>query len=193
MSFEDKKYFKTILITAKELLVAQNDSNIVDILNTSEITVLQTSHDNWNGGINYYTLFIDMSVSDFVKNKPQFEEIEQKLLDAFNTATRYTESEVFAHILISPRQSSKIDWSLLGRISKQELLKDIEYLKNVMVSVATGGQRIQDAETEYQKTYSKVAFALKKIDADHTNYYRSLWDWYGKWRADLPKYQERRD
>jgi len=193
MSFEDKKYFKPVLNTAKELLVAQSDSNIIEILNSSEITVIQTSYDNWNGGINYYTLYIDMSVSDFVKNKSQLGEIEQKLLDAFNTATRYTESEVFAHIVISPKQSSKIDWSLLGDISKQELLKNIEYLKNVMVSVATGGQRIQDVDTEYQKIFNKVGSALKKIDVDNPNNYRSLWDWYGKWKADFSKYQERRD
>lgn len=193
MSFEDKKFFKPVLNTAKELLVAQNDNNIIEILNISDIAVVQTGYDNWNGGINYYTLYIDMSVSDFVKNKPQLEEIEQKLLDALNTATRYTESEVFASIVISPKPSSKTDWSLLGDISKQELLKDIEYLKNVMVSVATGGQRIQDVDTEYQKTFNKVAVALKKIDVDNPNNYRSLWDWYGKWRSDFSKYQERRD
>ncbi|MGJ7025662.1 hypothetical protein [Petrimonas sulfuriphila] len=193
MSFEDKKYFKPVFITAKELLVAQAESNLVDILNTSDITVMQTGYDNWNGGINYYTLYIDMNVPDYVKNQPQIEAIEQKILDAFNTATRYTESEVFSQILISPKSTTKIDWSLLGNISKQDLLRDIEYLKNVMVSVATGGQRIQDIDAEYQKTYNRVAIALKKVDIENPNSYRSLWDWYGKWKSDFSRYQERRD
>lgn len=193
MSFEDKKYFKPVFATAKELLVAQDETNLVNILNTSDITVVQTGHDNWNGGINYYTLYIDMNVPDFVKNKPQIETIEQKILEAFNTATRYTESEVFSQILISPKSTSKVDWSLLVNISKQELLRDIEYLRNVMVSVATGGQRIQDVDAEYQKIYNRVGIALKKVDVDNPNNYRSLWDWYGKWRSDFSSYQERRD
>ena len=193
MSFEDVKYFKPVLSTAKELLAAQKDNNIVDILSKSDISVMQTGYDNWNGGINYYTIYIDMNVVDFVENQPKINEIEQKILETLNTATRYTESEEFVQVLISPKSSSKIDWVLLGNISKQELLKDIEYLKNVMVSVATGGQRIQDVDTEYQKVYNKVAIALKKIDIDNPNNFRSLWDWYGKWKSDFSKYQERRD
>jgi hypothetical protein len=192
MSFEDKKYFNPVFATTKELLIAQNDNNIVDLLNTSDITVMRTGYDNWNGGINYYTLYIDMNIPDFVKNKSQIEIIEQKILDALNTATRYTESEVFSQILISPKSINKIDWSLLDNVSKQDLLRDIEYLKNVMVSVATGGQRIQEADAEYQKTYNRVAIALKKVDVENPNVYRSLWDWNGKWKSDFPTYQERK-
>lgn len=193
MSFEDKKNFKPVFNTAKELLIAQNENNLVEILSTSNISVIQTGYDNWNGGINYYTIYIDMDVPNFVRNKPKMDEIEKKILDVFNTAIRYTESEEFVQILISPKSVTKIDWSLLGNISKQELLRDIEYLKNVMVSVATGGQKIQDVESEYQKIYSKVAIALKKVDIENHNTYRSLWDWFGKWKNDFPKYQERRD
>ena len=180
MSFEDTKYFKPVLSTAKELLAAQKNNTIVDILNKSDISVMQTGYDNWNGGINYYTVYIDMAVADFVDNQSEINEIEQKILETFNTATRYTESEAFVQVLISPKCLSRIDWALLENISKQELLRDVEYLKNVMVSVATGGQRIQDVDTEYQKIYNKVAIALKKIDIDNPNNFRSLWDWYGK-------------
>ena len=151
MSFEDTKYFKPVLSTAKELLAAQKNNTIVDILNKSDISVMQTGYDNWNGGINYYTVYIDMAVADFVDNQSEINEIEQKILETFNTATRYTESEAFVQVLISPKCLSRIDWALLENISKQELLRDVEYLKNVMVSVATGGQRIQDVDTEYQK------------------------------------------
>jgi hypothetical protein len=107
MSFEDVKYFKPILNTAKELLIAQKDNNIVDILNSADISVIQTSYDNWNGGINYDTVYLDVNVADFVHYKSQMNDIEQKLLDAFNTATRYTESEVFSQVLISPRHVKK--------------------------------------------------------------------------------------
>lgn len=125
MSFEDTKYFKPVLSTAKELLAAQKNNTIVDILNKSDISVMQTGYDNWNGGINYYTVYIDMAVADFVDNQSEINEIEQKILEAFNTATRYTESEAFVQVLISPKSLSRIDWALLENISKQELLRDI--------------------------------------------------------------------
>ncbi|MFK2288991.1 hypothetical protein ACIXNV_17935 [Bacteroides fragilis] len=76
---------------------------------------------------------------------------------------------------------------------EKDLESKIEYLRNVMVSVATNGQRIQDVEKEYSQIYNQVAISLKKLDIENTNPFKSLWDWYGKWRNDFPKYQERRD
>jgi hypothetical protein len=190
IGFENKEYFKPVLNTAKELLNAQNKNDIVDLLNNAEISVMQTGYDNWNGGINYYAVHIDVSVSEFVKM--EVESVEKDIISALNISTRYTESEVFSQVIISPISSSKIDWSVID-FSKQELVKQIDYLKNTMISVSTGGQRIQSAEQQYKQTYSEVNQQLKKLDIDNPNNYDSLWNWYGKWSNDFPSYQERRD
>ena len=53
MGFENKEEFRPILTTAKELLIASGEVELVKILNSAEISVKQTSYDNWNGGIYY--------------------------------------------------------------------------------------------------------------------------------------------
>ena len=194
MGFENKEEFRPILTTAKELLIASGEVELVKILNSAELSVIQTSYDNWNGGIYYYTMYVNVSVPDFVRLQScNIEDIEKRILEAINTASRSIDDEVVGQVLITPKSVAKVDWSLLDGISKKDLENKIEYLRNVMVSVATGGQRIQDVEKEYSQIYNQVAISLKKIDVENPNPFKSLWDWYGKWRNDFPKYQERRD
>ncbi|RHK31507.1 hypothetical protein DW069_20615 [Bacteroides thetaiotaomicron] len=194
MGFENKEEFRPILTTAKELLIASGEVELVKILNSAELSVIQTSYDNWNGGIYYYTMYVNVSVPDFVRLQScNIEDIEKRILEAINTASRSIDDEVVGQVLITPKSVAKMDWSLLDGISKKDLENKIEYLRNVMVSVATGGQRIQDVEKEYSQIYNQVAISLKKIDVENPNPFKSLWDWYGKWRNDFPKYQERRD
>lgn len=194
MGFENKEEFRPILTTAKELLIASGEVELVKILNNAEILVIQTSYDNWNGGIYYYTMYVNVSVPDFVKlQSNNIEDIEKRILEALNTASRSIDNEVVGQVLITPKSITKVDWSLLGSISKKDLENKIEYLRNVMVSVATGRQKIQEVEKEYSLIYNQVATCLKKIEVENPNPYKSLWDWYGKWRNDFHTYQGRRD
>jgi RNAse (barnase) inhibitor barstar len=188
--FEDKECFKPVFKTVKELLKAQNRNDIVVMLNNAEISISCTGYDNWNGGINFYTMYIDVNVSEFVKL--ELETVEKVIVEALTTATRHTESEVFSQVIISPKSNSKIGWSL-SDLSKQEFLKQIDFLKNTMISVSTGGQRIQSVEKDYNQIYNEINQELKKLDIENPNDYDSLWNWYGKWRSEFPTYQERRD
>jgi RNAse (barnase) inhibitor barstar len=190
IGFENKDYFKPVLNTAKEILNTQNKSDIVTMLNNAEISVLQTSYDNWNGGINYYTVYIDVCVPKFVSI--DVDSVEKDIESALNTAIRHTDSEVFSQVIIAPKSNSKIDWTVID-LSKQELLKQIDFLKNTMISVSTGGQRIQNVEQQYDQSYNEVNQQLKKLDVENPNNYDSLWSWYGKWSNDFLHYQERRD
>lgn len=193
MGFENKKEFRNILLTVKELLKEKGEEELIKILNDSELSIGLNGYDGWNGEINYYILYITTNVPTFIKLQSyNIETIEQHILEMFQCATRAIENEAFSHVLIAPKSSFKIDWSLLDKISKEDLQKNIEYLRNVMVAVATGG-RIQEAEEEYKLIYKKVSSALKILDIENPNPYRSLWDWYGKWRNDFPTYQERRN
>lgn len=194
MGFENKDEFRPILTTVKELLKANGEIELVKILNNAELSVLQTDYDNWNGGIYYYTMYVNVDIPDFVKLQSyNIEDIEKHILEVIKTASRSIDNEEVYQVLITPKSITKVDWSLLDGISKKDLESKIEYLRNVMVSVATNGQRIQDVEKEYSQIYNQVAISLKKLDIENTNPFKSLWDWYGKWRNDFPKYQERRD
>jgi len=78
-------------------------------------------------------------------------------------------------------------------MTDQELIQILEKLKNTMVSVSTGGQRIQFVNQEYQSLYQEVDVALKSRGIENPNPYSDLWEWYGRWSSgDLPTYQSRR-
>lgn len=74
-----------------------------------------------------------------------------------------------------------------------DLIEKINYLKNVMISVSTGEQKIQDENDRYKKIYREVSVELKKLGLKSPNPYTDLWEWYGKWSSgEMPQYRDRR-
>lgn len=78
-------------------------------------------------------------------------------------------------------------------MTNDELLEGVEHIRNTMISVSTGGPRINDVNDQYQRTYAAVAAELARRGIHNPITYGSLWDWYGRWSSgDLPTYQSRR-
>lgn len=62
-----------------------------------------------------------------------------------------------------------------------------------MISVSTGGARIQDKEVEYRERRSSIACKLNQLGIPEPNPHTDLWAWHGKWSdGDLPTYRSRR-
>jgi hypothetical protein len=74
----------------------------------------------------------------------------------------------------------------------KELLDDIEAQRSLMIAVATGGPRIQQANPEYEERRNRIATKLAELDIPDPNPFSDLWAWYGKWSSgDLPSYNSR--
>ena len=74
------------------------------------------------------------------------------------------------------------------------LLSSLDQLRDMMISVSTGGPRIEAVNPRYKETYSYLTERLEEIGLSNPNPYADLWDWYGKWSSgDLPTYRSRRD
>lgn len=62
-----------------------------------------------------------------------------------------------------------------------------------MISVATGGPRIQVVERVFASQFDEVDGVLSARGIPNAIPYRNLWDWYGRWsNGDLPTYESRR-
>lgn len=73
------------------------------------------------------------------------------------------------------------------------LKRDIEAQRNLMISVSTGGPRIQQVNEEYAQRRERIKLSLQTLNIEDPNPFTDLWDWYGKWSSgDLPSYQSRR-
>jgi hypothetical protein len=79
-------------------------------------------------------------------------------------------------------------------MTDEELLKSLDALRSTMISVASGGPRIQQVQQRFTPLYDAVADELARRSITNPIPYRDLWDWYGRWSSgDLPTYQSRRD
>lgn len=191
--FSNKDDLNTIIYTVTEILKADKLDELTDLISNSQISIEQTGYDNWNGGIYFYTLYLTVDIETFVKIRDRVQNIETTILEKFNIATRHIESEQISSIMIVPKAQIKIDWSKLSGITnKSKLIEDVNYLKNIMISVSTGGQRIQDVNDQYKATFSLVDKALQKLNFTNPNSFRDLWEWYAKWSSTFTHYRERR-
>jgi hypothetical protein len=76
---------------------------------------------------------------------------------------------------------------------EKELIAALERMRDMMVSVSTGGPQIQAVNDDYRQLYTTADDALAKRGIANTNPFPDLWDWYGRWKGgDLPSYQSRR-
>lgn len=73
-----------------------------------------------------------------------------------------------------------------------ELLAAVDQLKATMIAVATGGPRIDQVNSDYQEAYRRIADELERRNIDNPNPHSDLWQWYGRWSADLPSWGSRR-
>ena len=73
-----KPYYKTI----RSLLKVRNEKDILHIFREENMECVWYNHDNWDGGIDYYQLQIN--VSPFLYDKLNKEEVRKKLLELFD-------------------------------------------------------------------------------------------------------------
>lgn len=190
---EDNEEFRKVIYTVCELLKADSEDELLEIINSSEIHFEESGYDNWNGGIILFTININVDVSTFVTLREYIEKIEADLLSRFEFATRHNNDEVITSVRIIPKSQPKICWNKMSGITtKEEIISDIDFIRSTMVSVSTGGQRIQEVNDEYRSRYNTLNIALQKLSIQNPNPYKDLWEWYGKWSADFPHYRERR-
>lgn len=79
-------------------------------------------------------------------------------------------------------------------MNDKELQQCLEGMKALLISVSTGGPRINDVEDRYNQLFSQVASACWGRGIENPVPYQSLWDWYSHWSSgDYPTYQSRRD
>lgn len=81
----------------------------------------------------------------------------------------------------------------ISRTPTKELIQQVELQKSLMISVSTGGPRIQTVDDEYKERKLEIASSLHDLRIEDPNPYPDLWSWYGKWSdGSLPTYQSRR-
>jgi hypothetical protein len=162
------------------------------ILSNGECSIQQTGYDNWNGCVDIYGIYCRVPIEIYAKYEICLKEIEANIKEKAESIFRAYPSCWVGEVLISPELSSEMEGKSY-KVTSEELLKILELQKAVMISVSTGGERIQNENETYKERAQIIAEALSERNIDNPVSFGDLWEWYGKWSSgELPSYQSRR-
>lgn len=72
-------------------------------------------------------------------------------------------------------------------MTDDDLVKELEAQRQLMIAVATDGPRIQSVDQQYQERRGRIGAALKHRGLRDPSPYSDLWAWYGKWSSGAPE------
>jgi hypothetical protein len=121
--------------------------------------------------------------------------IEYELLRTLASREREILLNIFKE-LYSPEDLRIVDLGCVLEIedeTQDQLIAAIEQQKSLMISVATGELRIQDANEAYKKRRGEIGKMLQSKGIKDPNSFFDLWSWYKRFKSgDLPTYASRR-
>ena len=103
-------------------------------------------------------------------------------------------SEAVVSDIVTATAPDDIMVKLLGSAAASNsaaLLAELIVQREVMISVATGGARIEDVNDYYRARNFRIKERLPG-DVSYQNPHADLWDWYNHWRNEFPHYRDRR-
>lgn len=194
MNYENPVELTQLFDLVKLMLKERGEDDICNLLSNSSISIINTVDTVWFGGDITYTVQIKVGVKTYSSYpKFQIELFESNISECFNEITKIDDSTSFSVRIIPSLQENMVEPTDDISPELKELRHNIDTIRSIMVSVATGGDRIQNVNERYQTLNTSVKSTCKKLGILYNNPFESLWDWYGKWRADFPTYQERRE
>lgn len=192
--YEDKENFTPVFQTAISLIQTRGNDAICRLIQQAEVTVENTDYDNWNGGTYGYTVYVNISVKEYASlSKEEIENAEKTISESLNEVTKGDNNNYF-NAQISPMfMRSDINWELIGgQVGKEQMMKELESIRDILISVSTGGPRFQEVEFKYKSLHSELSRKCKQLNIVYNNSFDSLWEWYGRYSKELPTYQSRR-
>lgn len=193
--YEDKKNFTPVFQTAISLMQTRGYDIFCNLIQQADVYVENTEYDRWNGGTYGYTVHVNLSVKEYTSlSKEEIDNAEKTLSESLNEVTKGDENHYF-YTQISPRfMHSDINWEQVGgETGKDQMKMELESIQDILISVSTGGPRFQEVESRYKSLHSALSKKCKKLNIAYNNCFDSLWQWYGRYRAELPTYQSRRE
>ena len=182
-----------IIATLANLFKREGLAAEFQVLSQGKAQIEITGYDNWDGGTTIYGIFCKVPLELYSNIELEVQSIEQSIKNKAETLFRTYSQSWAGEVVISPELAEEIQGKTY-KIAHEDLAKLLEAQKSVMVSVSTGGARIQSVNSEYQSKIGDIAEAIRERGLENPNPFNDLWEWYGKWSdGSLPKYQHRRD
>lgn len=185
---EDVNY---VLNSLNHLLDRENGKAELEILRRGRVSINHTSVYGFEGP-DLFTLTIALPPSKYASLLPDLEMYENNILNCLELLFRSEETQQFEKVRITPLNLIEISQSQISRIDRDQLLSDLKLQKAMLVSVSTGGPRIQSVNAEYKERRERLNVALGEIGLKDPVPFDDLWAWYGTYSSELESYASRR-
>jgi hypothetical protein len=102
---------EALLNTLARLFAYEGATATVAILSDARASIEQTDYDNWNGGTNFFTLFLYVPVALFAQTMARKSDIEGSVLDKSKLMLEQTSgNNVLAGVRITPERTTDTEW-----------------------------------------------------------------------------------
>lgn len=183
---------RRIIATLANLFKRENLAPEFQVLSRGKANIEIDGYDNWDGGTTIYGIYCRIPLDLYSNIELEIQAIEQSIKNKAETLFRSYSQSWVGEVVISPELADEIQGKAY-KISHEDLAKLLEQQKSLMVSVSTGGARIQIVNNDYIEIQLEISEGLRERDIEDLNPYKDLWEWYGKWSdGSLSSYQSRR-
>ena len=163
------------------------------LVNDSTISVEILGSDGWRNEIDIIQLVLSININSYKQNRALIEQYQNEILSVASIFIPDNTDERLSYVAIRPLMKKYLNWNAIDK-SKNQVLKLIEYIKSIMISVATGQNHIQDLNEYYINSNKELSNIMDKLGAKNPNSFNNLWDWYNEWKtnSNLKTYVSRR-
>lgn len=174
----EMSYWKALVSNALRKFQLDHNIEAVQLIRDSNLRVEHNSHDNWNGGIDYWDLIFELKFKEYSKIEEHKDALEGTLLEMLE---KYHNEEYnpIANVLIQTAIEHFIDWQAILPENKESTIRYIEEEHRLLEAIATGTSYKDDGiEEQFKNLHTKICTIAKKAGFEHPIKCNSLAEWW---------------
>lgn len=176
---EKNTYWKNLASMAYRRLIEQNNEIAAAVIKNGTMDVRFDSHDNWNGGIDYWTIVFTLKYNDYIAVESQKSQIEKDLtsiLSSFHS----DETNRIANVVIELKIERYVDWNAALPDTKEGTIRLIEDERELLEDIATTKRSFlaDGIEESFRKRHRRICDIAEKAGFDYPIACNSLPEWW---------------
>ena len=189
---DDITYWKNLASMAYRRLIEQNNGIAAAVIKNGTIDIWLDSHDNWNGGIDYWTIVFILKYDDYIaieNQRPQIEEELTSILSSFHSDER----DIITSVAIKLNIERYVDWNAALPDTKEDTIRLIEHERELLEDIATMKRSFMEdgLEESFRKRHRRICDIAQKAGFDYPIDCNSLREWWQRVKG-FGAYTERR-
>ncbi|HYE32146.1 MAG TPA: toll/interleukin-1 receptor domain-containing protein [Methylomirabilota bacterium] len=93
---------EAVVAALTELFRHQGNRSVCEVLENAKARIEETGYDNWNGGTDIFTLFLDLPLRVFAPIEPEIDRLEKAIGGKLSSVVRNTRNKWLNQVAISP-------------------------------------------------------------------------------------------